>query len=533
VTQRPNRAPRWLSPALAIVPVVALGAFYAWPLATVLARSFAWDALGDTLGRARTWRVLWFTSWQAAASTALTVAAGWVPARVFARWEFRGRRALLAATTAVFVLPSVVVGAAVLALLPAPLNRSVPAILIAHVLLNLTVVIRTVGAMWATLPEDLEAAAATLGASPSQVRREITLPLLRPAVASASLVVFAFCFASFGVIRVVGGSRATVETEVWRQAIQNGNLAVAAVLAVLQIAMLGVTAAVAALVQRRGAVRLAVRTGAPRRRAVTGRQRWTVRATAAFVTLALLAPSAALVERSFRVGDRHSLAPWRELGRPTTRRGVTVELRPLDAVLTSLRFAVAASVLAVAIGVLGSLAIEAGRRAGRALDLGLMLPIVTSAVTVGLGLFITFDRPPIDWRASPWLVVVGQAMIGVPFVVRATLPVLRALDPGLRQAAATLGASPVRAWREVTVAHVRRPAAIGAGLAAAVSLGEFGATSVLSRRGSETLPVVIDRLLGRPGGLPHAQGYVLAVLLAALTVTVAMVLEGGRGARRP
>ncbi len=113
----------------------------------------------------------------------------------------------------------------------------------------------------------------------------------------------------------------------------------------------------------------------------------------------------------------------------------------------------------------------------------------------------------------------------MPFVVRTVLPVLRGIDPHLHDAAATLGASPVRAWREITVTHLRRPLAAAAGLAAAISLGEFGATSFLSRSGSETMPVAIERLLGRTGRLVQAQGYALATLLAAATVAIVLALD--------
>ena len=140
-----------------------------------------------------------------------------------------------------------------------------------------------------------------------------------------------------------------------------------------------------------------------------------------------------------------------------------------------------------------------------------MLPIATSAVTIGFGMLITFDEGWYDWRASWWLVPVGQALVAVPFVVRTTLPVLRGIDPHLHEAAATLGAGPVRAWREVTLPHLWRPLLTAAGLAAAISLGEFGATSFLSRAGSETVPVAIERLLGRTGAVLQAQAYALSV----------------------
>ena len=198
---------------------------------------------------------------------------------------------------------------------------------------------------------------------------------------------------------------------------------------------------------------------------------------------------------------------------------------PLAAVVTSLRTTVAATAVAVTIGVLGALAITAARRAGRFLDTGLMLPIATSAVMIGFGVLITFDVAPFDWRASWWLVPVGQALVAVPFVVRTVLPVLRGIDPGLHEAAATLGASPTRAWREITWSHLRRPVAAAAGLAAAISLGEFGATSFLSRSGTPTMPIAIDSLLGRTGSLLRAQGFALATILAVTTMIVVVALD--------
>jgi thiamine transport system permease protein len=149
-----------------------------------------------------------------------------------------------------------------------------------------------------------------------------------------------------------------------------------------------------------------------------------------------------------------------------------------------------------------------------------MLPIGTSAVTIGFGMLITFDTPPVDWRAEWWLVPIGHALVALPFVVRTTVGVLRSVDPSLQDAAATLGASPTRAWRDVVVPFLWRPLAVGAALAAAISLGEFGATSFLSRSGGETLPIAIDELLGRTGSLLQAQGYALATILAVATVSL-------------
>jgi len=178
--------------------------------------------------------------------------------------------------------------------------------------------------------------------------------------------------------------------------------------------------------------------------------------------------------------------------------------------------------IATAIGFLAAVAINTSPRLGKLLDAGLMLPLGTSAVTIGLGMLITFDKPPFDWRASWWLIPLGHALVAVPFVVRAMLSVLRAIPRDLRAAASTLGAAPLHAWWQVDARALRRPLLAGAGFSAAISLGEFGATTVLTRSGRETLPIAIGRLLGRAGGLPRAQGFAIATILLVLTTVIVM-----------
>ena len=115
--------------------------------------------------------------------------------------------------------------------------------------------------------------------------------------------------------------------------------------------------------------------------------------------------------------------------------------------------------------------------------------------------------------------------MATPFVVRLLVPALRAIPADQRAAAATLGASPTRARWEIDGRALRRPLLTGAAFAMAISLGEFGATTFLTRTGRETLPIAIGRLLGRPGELARAQGFATATILLVLTVVVLMVVE--------
>lgn len=525
--------PRWLVPALAAAPVLVLAVLYALPLATLLARVVDGDSVSAAFDGGRLARAAWFTLWQAAASTVLTMAVGFVPAYLLARFRFRGRRAVRAMVTVPFMLPTVVVGAAFLALLPDGLHGTALAVLAAHVFFNIAVVVRLVGAAWAVLPTDLTAAARTLGAAERQVLRHVVLPLLRPALWAAASVVFVFCFTSFGVVRLLGGPRQrTLEVEIVERATRFGSVGQAAVLAVLQLMVLAVVVWWSARWQRRSAGTLG--RGATERTARTRRQRSLLLAGTAATLLLVLVPVATLALRSFRVGGHWSLTAWRTLGTAEVRPGVGLGVDPIASLWVSLRYAAVATLISVLVGGAASLAVVAAGRRGRLLDTGLMLPLGTSAVTVGLGMLITFDHPPFDWRAEWWLVPLGHALVALPFVVRSVVPALRAIPPDQRAAAMVLGASPLRAWWQVEALRIARPLAAGAGFAAAISLGEFGATALLSRAGNDSLPVAIDHLLGRAGEVPRAQGFALAVVLLVVTAGVVLATDriGGPDAGR-
>ena len=154
-----------------------------------------------------------------------------------------------------------------------------------------------------------------------------------------------------------------------------------------------------------------------------------------------------------------------------------------------------------------------------------MLPLGVSAVTVGFGFLIALDAPPLDLRSSPALVPIAQALVALPLVVRTIVPVLTGIDGRLRESAAVLGASPLRVLADVDLAAAARPLLVASGFSFAVALGEFGATSFLSRPDRPTLPVVIYRLIGLPGGDNFGMAIAASVVLAAVTVLVVAGVE--------
>jgi thiamine transport system permease protein len=541
---RPRRA---LSPGgrravLLGPPLAFLLAFFAWPVANIVAEGLhgedGWELgrLGEVLRDPDLRGVVWFTVWQAAASTALTLAVALPAAQVLARYEFRGRRLVQALVTVPFVLPTVVVGAAFAALLGprspigVDLDETVWAVLIAHAFFNHAVVVRTVGGLWELLDARAEEAARALGASPLQVAREVTFPAIRPAVVSAALITFLFTFTSFGVIRLLGGpEHGTLEVEIYRQTADLLDLPVASVLSLLQLATVATLLVVQDVLARRW-VGTAVRLRPAARRAASGgRERaWVVGNLLAMAAF-LVVPLAVLVERSFRTTDGWSLGAWRALA--DRRAGTGLSVPPLEALGNSLRFALVATAIAVVLGAMAAAALAPARRGpARGVDLLLLLPLGTSAVTVGFGFLVALDEP-VDLRASPWLVPVAQAVVALPFVVRAMTPVLRSIDVRLREAAAVLGAAPRRVWREVDLPLVLGALLIAAGFAFSISLGEFGATTVIARADAPTVPVVIDRLLGRPGILNAGQAFALSAILMGCTALAVLAVDRTRAAR--
>ncbi len=527
----------------ALVPLAFLAVFFAWPVAALVARGFLVEGrlslagFGAIFTEPRTWRIIGLTFGQAVAGTLASVLLGVPGAYVLYRTRFRGRGVLRAFVSVPFVLPSVVVGVAFKALVTAGgplawtgLDETFWAILAALVFFNYAVIVRTVGGLWARLDPRLEEAARVLGASPTRVLLSVTLPALAPAIASGAALVFLFCASAFGVVMVLGGVRyATVETEIWYQTTQLLDLQAAAALSIVQLVFVTACLVVANRLQHRQERALRLRSDDTSERPWRWASAWPASVVTALVMVGLLAfPLVNLLIGSFRTRSGWGWDNYLALG--GTGQGALVT--PVwDAVATSLRTAVVAALLALVLGLLVSFVVSrrpreaSGRRALGVLDAVFMLPLGVSAVTVGFGFLITLNRPPLDLRSSLVLVPIAQAIVALPLVVRSLLPVLRAIDPRLREAAATLGAGPWRTVADVDVPFALRGLGLAAGFALATSLGEFGATSFLARPDEPTLPVVIYRLIGRPGAVNHGMALAASVVLALLTASVMALAE--------
>ena len=485
--------------------------------------------------------MLWFTAWLAIISTFLTVLVGLPISSVFATYEFPGKTLLHALLTIPFVMPVVVVAAAFTALLgrtgmvnlwlqgtlglaapPVRLEQTVWLILLVNVFYNVSVVIRTVGGFWSQLNPHLRESAAVLGARPWRAFTNVTLPLLLPSILAASLLVFLFAFTSFGVVLILGGPQfATLEVEIYRQAVSYFNLPLAATLCLVQLAITAVVMLIYTRFQAHVSRTLPQRRLRTARRPANRRQ-WAIVWGALGVTVTgLMAPLVALVVRSVTLGGQGvTLTHYAALG--VNLRQSAFFAPPVTAIGNSLFYAAVTLLISLPLGIIGASMLAHPRARGVALaEVVLLLPLGTSAVTLGFGYIVSMG----PLRTSIWLVPIAHALIALPFVVRILLPAFRSQDPRLREAAGLLGASPRRTWREIDLPLLRRPLLTAAAFAFAISLGEFGATLLIVRPEMPTMPVVIYQALSRPGLLNYGQALAMSVVLMAVTAAALIVIE--------
>jgi thiamine transport system permease protein len=524
-------------------PLVFLAWFFFYPLANILVATVTAGALTELISRPYYLQVIGFTVYQATLSTLLTLIAGLPAAYLFARYDFPAKGLLRALVTVPFVLPTVVVATAFRALLgpDGPVNtwlvalfgldgpivevrQTLAVILLAHVYYNIAVIIRLVGGFWANLNPRLGEVASILGANPARVFLDVTLPLLRPAIVSAAGLIYLFTFTSFGVILLLGGpSFSTIETEIYRQYTSYLRPDVAGLLSMIQIAFTFGLMWLYGRWQRMAAVPIDFR---PRREALLRPAGWRQKAVIATLVMGLtvfvLSPLASLVWRSFvdRFGNL-TLANYTAL--PVLRRGSVTFVPPLAAIRNSLVYALLTTVSAGVLGLISAAMLTSTRRWRGLLDPLLMLPLGASAVTLGFGYVLTLR----NLRTSPVLVLIAHTLVALPFAVRSLLPVLQGIKPHLREAAAMLGASPLRVWREVDLPIVSRALIVALVFAFTISMGEFGATSFIIRptSGYLTIPVAIQRYLGQPGALNFGQALAMSTILMAVCITGFVAIE--------
>ncbi len=538
------------------IPLIFILLLYFYPIGKILNLSLG-DLSARWIGDTQ-WRVvrhaLGFTLYQAFLSTALTLVLGLPSAYLFGRLEFPGKEALRVATTLPFILPTVVVAAGFNAMVgpqgwlnlalmdffrlaqpPIVMQNTLGAILLAHVFYNTSIVIRVLGGAWTQLDPRMEDAAKTLGASPWNALRRVTLPLLLPSLVSAVLLVFLFNFTSFGVILMLGGPRfTTLEVEIYIQTMHFLNLPLASLLSLIQLSMTMLVTIILMRVTADGWHQA----GMPRLKG-EGQHRpkkaWEIVFSVVVVFLLaalLILPVVGLVFRSLVVSNHFvsgggadwafSTLYYQELFE--NRRQSYFYVPPTLALRNSLMFATSAAAVSLLLGLMLTSGLTLRSRLSALLGFIVLLPLGTSAVTLGLGLFSAFAG---GWalRFYPVLIPAAHALIALPFVVRVIQPAQQSIPRNIKLAARSLGASPRKVWQYIELPIMWRALMTAAIYAFTISLGEFGATSFLTRPDLPTLPIAIYRYLTLPGAVNYGQALAMAVIILLICALSMLVLD--------
>ncbi|MFB6193543.1 MAG: ABC transporter permease [Halobaculum sp.] len=522
--------------SLAVFRRLLTDEFYVGTLATLVTNPTRLLSGGVELG------LFGFTAYQAALSTAASVLLGVPGAYLLARFEFPGRRTVRSLTALPFVMPSIMVAIGFVATFGenGVLNTALRAlglptveilftlqvIVLAHAFYDAPLVARVTAAAWEGIDAETTETARSLGASRLAAFRHVVLPQLVPAILTGALLTFLFSFSSFAIVLALGGLQlATVEVWVFHS-VEQLDYATATGVAVLEtVVSLGVTFAYLRYEARQRANRSG---SGPSRKPLFGGlsvDRVAVWGYVAVAAVVFVLPLASMVAASLTGPDGVTLRHYAFLVARQSE-AYAFQVRPLNAIRNSLLFGVGTLALAVPMGVAFAVVSSRGGRGSTLVETLALAPFAVSGVVVGLGLLrgLVFGTELFGYRITVTgavAIVAAHAVGAYPFVTRSVAPALAGTDERFRESARALGASRLRVLVDVELPLVAPSVLAGAAFAFAVSVGEFDSTVILATgTNAYTMPVAVERFLGRRLGPATAMGTILLLVTGASFVTI-------------
>jgi len=513
-----------------VIPLTFVAVLFYWPVVRVTSLGFSGEWLA-TLAEPKVIGIIWFTLWQAVVSTVLTLALAIPGAYLLYRRSFPGERIVKALITAPFVLPSIVVavGFAVfrnvhdfwVELGFTFLLEPVYWIIAAHVFVNYSIAVRTIGGVWTTLDAEVEEAAELDGAGRLKTLVAISLPQLRPAIFSASALVFLFSATSFGIVLVLGGGQVqSIETGIYFAATQFLDLDGAAALVLAQSLITAIAFFVGSSLSK-GAIGLEQVFEGGRKPKVDLRDLPPVLVTAVIVIGLILMPLLVVLVEAFQVGDSFGFQNFENLATRGARDLLNISVA--DAAMNSLRNMAVAASIAFVLGTLISWLLV--RTKHKVFDFVFLAPLGVSSVVLGFGFLVSFDAEWFPLRSS-WLIVpLAQALIALPMVIRLVYPALVSIGKEPIEQASLDGASSWQTWRFVESGMIKGVLLTALGYAAIISVGEFGASTFLAYGSEGTIPTLLFRLIARPGEQNYGMAMAVSAILIAFVWTVMLLLS--------
>ena len=513
-------------------PVFFILVLFYWPLTKIVSLGFSGDWLSIYL-EARVLSAIWFTIWQAAVSTFICLVIGIPGAYILYRKDFRGQKFIRALITVPLVLPTIVVAISFsnFKFIPA-----IPLILVAHVFVNYSLIVRTVGGVWSTMDNETEEAAELAGAGRLRTFLSITLPQLRPAVISASALVFLFCSSSYGIILILGGGMVrSVETEIASAALTYLDLPKASALALLQTAITVIAFVVSENLAKHP-IGIEQVSESATRPALDKRDLPAALITSMVVVALVSIPLLLVLAKAFVTPAGIGLDNFMNLAGRGERDLLNISVG--QATLNTIRNVAVAASLSVGLGALVSYLLSRTQRSrkarfsNRVLDIMFLLPIGISSVVLGFGYLVSFGEGPLPIRAS-WLVVpLVQSLMALPLVIRLIYPALISIGDEHREAAALAGANASQTWWHIEAGIIRNVILTAVGFAVIASIGEFGAASLLAFGDQATLPTVLFALISRPGATNFGMAMAVCAILIAITFSLVLAVSTQKPLRR-
>jgi thiamine transport system permease protein len=501
--------PLSLAPALAVLLLALVIA----PLMAVGLRG-----AGLSLGPGD-WAAVRFSVTQALLSAAISTLLAIPVARALARRRFPGRTALIILMGAPFLLPAVVAVLGLLAIfgrsgafnealqflgLPPISIYGLHGVVLAHVFLNLPLATRMILQGWLAIPAERLRLAQSLAFGPAETFRHLEWPMLREVLPGAALIILVICLTSFAVVITLGGGprATTIELAIYQAVRFEFDLGRAATLAGLQLLLGGMAALLAWKLGRSagfgaGLDREVVLQAPP------GLRRMGDAVVLAAATLFLVLPLAAVVLRGLP-----GLADLPPQVLPAAGRSLVVALT--SAVLT---------VMAAL-----TLALASARQANPLIETAATLPLATSALVLGTGLFLLIQpvAPPMS-LALPVTILVNVAL-SLPYLYRVLLPETRALQADYARLADSLSLTGWPRLRWLVLPRLARPLGFGAGIAAALSMGDLGVIALFAGERQATLPLVVSQLAGAYRTEAAAAA---ALILVSLSFALFWIFDAG------
>ncbi len=531
--------------------------FYFGEFARLFAGESPIDVGRDLLSSDRRIGIVGFTAYQAFLSTLASLALGLPLAYLLARYEFPGRKTLRSLTILPFVLPSMMVAIGFVATFGSngtvnallgwlnlgsiDLTGTLGIIIVAHAFYNAPLVARIVTASWESVDASAVETARSLGASRFRAFFDVVAPQLYPAILMASALTFVFTFGTFPIVLALGDfSLATIEVFVYRL-INRFSYAEAAALAIIELVIsLGILYAylryeASQSAQARGANPLPRKSLWPADRSVrellprVGLGLYSLVAIVIFIL-----PIGSMILASLTGPSGFTLDNYQFLVDRQTD-GADFQAQPWPAVRNSLLFGFGSLLLALPMGVTIAVLTTRKYRGRKIVDAVTMAPLAVSGIIVGLGLLrgVVFGFDILGYRIAVTgavAIVAAHAVAAYPFVVRTVSPGLEGLDPQLLESARSLGASRVRALLDIELPLVWPGVVAGAAFAFAISIGEFSSTVILADGSNEyTMPIAIERFIGRRLGPATAMGTVLLVVTSISFVLIDRIGGEHRG----